>query len=214
MVPNSVAVDRDAVAWVNYVANDGASDTAGSVFRVDTKDASCQPTNLQLPANGYRLGMGFSVDQANGTSETLYVTGAGALGKLDLKSMQLQTIGQLPGSFAGQRGALSGTGDARLFAFFSTSPLNIIEVDKASANVLSQKPLPQVEAPVASAFSFWGGDLYVYTAPDANQNPNRTTNITHYSPGNGDVDTAYMTNIGFRIVAAGVSTCAAVKPSK
>jgi hypothetical protein len=223
MVPNSMAVDRDAIAWVNYVESDGFGDTAGAVFRVDTKDASCQPTNIHLPATWYRLGMGFSVDQANGTAETLYVTGTGAmlgqgnspgLGKIDLKSMQLQPIGQFTGNLAGQSGELTGTGDARLFAFFTSSPVNVAEIDKGSAKVLNQKPLPSVEVPAAWAFSFWGGDFYLYTAPDPNLNPGRSTNVTHYSPGNGNVDTAYMTNIGFMIVGAGVSTCAPVEPPK
>src|ERR1700733_2761183 len=48
--PNSMAVDRNAVAWVNYVADDGlGTDTAGSVFKVSTTDASCQPTQISLP---------------------------------------------------------------------------------------------------------------------------------------------------------------------
>ena len=37
--------------------------------------------------------------------------------------------------------------------------------------------------------------------------------MTHYSPTAGTTDTAYMTNIGFRIVGAGVSTCAPVTAS-
>ncbi len=63
--PNSMAVDRNATAWVNYVASDNdplsPTDTAGYVYQVSTKDASCAPAaavTLQDP-QWYRLGMGF-----------------------------------------------------------------------------------------------------------------------------------------------------------
>ncbi len=45
--PNSMAVDRNATAWVNYVASTTdpitlqPTDTAGYVYQVNTKDASC-----------------------------------------------------------------------------------------------------------------------------------------------------------------------------
>src|SRR5215813_215531 len=47
MTPNSMAISRDAVAWVNYVQADTltGTDTDGTVFKVSTKDASCQPTS-------------------------------------------------------------------------------------------------------------------------------------------------------------------------
>jgi hypothetical protein len=56
------------------------------------------------------------------------------------------------------------------------------------------------------AFSFWGGDFYFYTATSTAAN--KTTNVTRYSPKDGAIDKAYMQNIGFHIVGAGVSTCA------
>src|SRR5262249_53343786 len=36
MQPNSMAVDRNAVAWVDYVANNGLEDSAGSLYKVST----------------------------------------------------------------------------------------------------------------------------------------------------------------------------------
>lgn len=74
--------------------------------------------------------------------------------------------------------------------------------------------LPAVETPAAWAFSFWGGDFYLYTAPDPLSDPSRTTNVTRYRPSDGSVDAQYMVNIGFRIVGAGVSTCAPLEPPK
>ena len=80
------------------------------------------------------------------------------------------------------------------------------ELDKSSANVTSSVPLPTVEVPNAWAFSFWGGDFYLYTASFGN------TTVNRYRPSDSSVDTSYMTDIGFRIVGAGVSTCAPVAP--
>src|SRR5206468_4171769 len=77
--PNSMAVDRNAVAWVNYTAGDTltGADTAGVVFKVSTFDASCQPTPVNLTQGWWRLGMGFSTDTVGGTTEKLFVAGTG-----------------------------------------------------------------------------------------------------------------------------------------
>jgi hypothetical protein len=223
MQPNSMAIDRHATAWVNYVQSDGlGNDTAGSIFEVSTADASCHPTNVALPSGFYRLGMGFSVDAPGAKTETLYVTGTSGglgqsspgLGKIDLASMALTPVGAFTGPLAGQNAELTGTGDARLFGFFTTQPINVAEIDKASGAIKSATPLPAVEVPVAWAFSFWGGDFYLYTAPNPNTDPGRTSNVTHYRPSDGSVDTTYMTNVGFRIVGAGVSTCAPIVQPK
>ena len=88
------------------------------------------------------------------------------------------------------------------------------ELNKATGAILSSKKLAAVETPSAWAFSFWGGDFYLYTAPDPLLEPDRTTNVTRYRPSDGSVDAAYMVNIGFRIAGAGVSTCAPLEPPK
>jgi len=225
MQPNSMAVDRDANAWVNYVQSDQVSgqDTAGAIFKVSTADASCQPTNIGLPSNWFRLGMGFSTNMAMGTDETLFVAATGSmlgtsnapgLGRIDFGSSRLVTIGPFTGSLAGKSAELTGTGDARLFGFFTTTPVEVAEINKSSGAIVNQKTLNGVETPAYWAFSFWGGDFYLYTAPDMLMSPTRTTNVTHYSPSSNQIDTSYMTNIGFRIVGAGVSTCAPITPPK
>ena len=229
MSPNSMAVDRDAVAYVNYVESDPVlgGDTAGSVFKVSTTDASCKPTPIKLISGWFRLGMGFSSDAAMGASEKLFVTGTGdvggntspGLGRIDLTTNSLVTLGQFTGKLAGQSAELTGTGDARLFGFFTTTPVEVAEINKGdqggqAGTILNSKPLPKVETPAAWAFSFWGGDFYLYTAPDSASNPGRTTNVSRYRPSDGTTDPAYMTNIGFTIVGAGVSTCAPVEPPK
>jgi hypothetical protein len=214
MQPNSMAVDRDAVAWVNYVQTNGLTglDDAGQIFKVSTTDASCEPTSISLTNGWFRLGMGFSTDDAGGTSERLFITGTASqgssspgLGRLDPGANTVAPVGAFTGQLRGSNAELTGTGDGRLFGFFTTTPVQLAEIDKASGAILSATQLQGVETPAAWAFSFWGGDFYLYTAPGLS---GRTSNVTRYRPSDGSIDTAYMTNVGFRIVGAGVSTCA------
>jgi hypothetical protein len=211
MKPNSMAVDRNAVAWVNYVQSSNlGTDAAGAIFKVNTADASCEATAAVVLPNGwYRLGMGFSTDLKKGTAETLFVAGTGSgmstspgLGRIDMGTSTLAPIGQFTGGLSGESGELTGTGDARLFGFFTTSPVQVAEIDKGSGGVLASSSLSQVQTPSAWAFSFWGGDFFLYTATSGD------SNVTRYRPSDGSTETTYMTNIGFRIVGAGVSTCA------
>jgi hypothetical protein len=220
MFPNSMAIDRDATAWVNYVQGDVFGDSAGVVFRVSTADASCEPSPAaNLPVDWYRMGMGFSSDGVDTEQETLFVTGTGqgfspGLGRIDTTNGQLSPVGPFTGTLSNQNAELTGTGDGRLFGFFTTTPVEVAELDKNTGAILSSTKLPAVETPTAWAFSFWGGDFYLYTAPDQTFEPGRTTNVTRFRPSDGSVDPAYMENIGFRIVGAGVSTCAPLEPPK
>jgi hypothetical protein len=215
LTPNSMAVDRNAVAWVDYVAPD---DSEGAIFQVSTSDASCSGPVVSLPGGWRRLGMGFATDDAQSSSETLYVVGDTAvlgsgsspgLGWIDRATGQLTPLGAFSGSLTGQSAELTGTGDQRLFAFFRTSPVQVAQVDPSSATLASVTGLASVETPVDWAFSFWGGKFYLYTCPN---DPTRTSNVTQYDPATGATDTSYMVDVGFRIVGAGVSTCAPTTP--
>jgi hypothetical protein len=206
--PNSMAVDRQAVAWVNYVDSNGFNDSAGTIWRVSTADASCAPApSVNLPAGWYRIGMGYSTDSAGGDSESLFVTGIGLNGSLGrIANDMLVPVANFSGSLQNQDAELTGTGDGRLFGFFTSNPVAVAELDKTTAAALSNVPLPTVEVPNAWAFSFWGGDFYLYTASLGNSRVNR------YRPSDGTVDPNYMPDVGFRIVGAGVSTCAPLTP--
>ncbi len=221
--PNSMAVDRNAVAWVNYVGTDTflGADAAGVIFKVDLIKKTCEPTpTVKLPTNWFRLGMGFSTDAASGTSETLYVTGTAdlggspGLGRIDPSS---HTLVAAPGQFkgdatlAGQNAELTGTGDAKLFGFFTTSPnVRVAQIDKGSANILSDKEITGVSPPQAWAFSFWGGEFYLYTSDGTS--PSR---VTRYDPMTNAINTSFIPDVGgFIIVGAGVSTCAPLTPPK
>jgi hypothetical protein len=203
-----MAVDRQAVAWVNYVDSNGFNDSAGTIWRVSTADASCAPApSVNLPAGWYRIGMGYSTDSAGGDSESLFVTGIGLNGSLGrIANDMLVPVANFSGSLQNQDAELTGTGDGRLFGFFTSNPVAVAELDKTTAAALSNVPLPTVEVPNAWAFSFWGGDFYLYTASVGNSRVNR------YRPSDGTVDPNYMPDVGFRIVGAGVSTCAPLTP--
>lgn len=213
MQPNSMAIDRDAVAWVNYVGTDGFTDDEGALYKVSTSDASCEAAPaVTLPFGWYRVGMGFATDGPDTEDETLFVTSispGGSLGRIDMQSSALVPVGAFGGQFSDQNAELTGTGDARLFGFFTSTPVAVAEIDRATGAAISSTSLPEVEVPTAWAFSFWGGDFYLYTAQLAG-----SSRVNRYRPSDGSVDTAYMENLGFVIVGAGVSTCAPLEPPK
>ena len=219
--PNSMAVDRNVVAWVNYVGSDPilGTDAAGLVFKVDINAHTCEPTPaVTLPsAKWYRLGMGYAADTAGGTAETLYVTGTGTgtsgkspgLGKIS-SANALVPIAQFSGDavLTGQSAELTGTGDAKLYGFFTTSPVRVAELDTASAAVIDDLPVSGVPSPMAWAFSFWGGAFYLYTSEDGTSN----STVTRFDPTTKAVDTSYNLTSPMVIVGAGVSTCAPIIP--
>jgi hypothetical protein len=213
MQPNSMAVDRNAVAWVNYVGTMGNRDSAGVIFQVSTKDASCAPMPaMNLPAGWYRLGMGYSTNGGAGTTaETLFVSGnqggnGPGVASVDLATATLTPVGPFTGALAGQDAELTGTGDGRLFGYFTTSPVQVGEIDKATGATPMPVPMTGVAAPSDWAFSFWGAHFYLYAAPGQGNG----SDVIDYDPATGSINTSYMTGIGFTIVGAGVSTCAPV----
>jgi hypothetical protein len=208
---NSMAVDRSATAWVNAVN--------GNLYKVSTSDASCEATTFEVGQDGFgpQFGMGFSANTSGGSAETLYVDGIASdggigsgLASLDLSTLRLSPIGNFSGAITDQDCELTGTGDGRLFGFFTTSPASVARIDKTNATVLSDVPQKGVDTGTDWAFSFWGGSFYLYTA-DQEQNPDDTSDVTEYDPTAGTTKVV-KSEIGFRIVGAGVSTCAPVVP--
>jgi hypothetical protein len=202
--PNSMAVDRTGTAWISY--------TDGTVWRVSTKDASCQTSPYAADQLGFHtFGMGYASNDADPLTDTLYIDdhdGRG-LAKVDVGG-KATLIAPFGAPLAGQNCELTGTGDGRLFGFFTTLPAQVAEIDKATGAVRSSQVLQTVSTGSEWAFSFWGGDFYLYTAqPDTGGLPqNQTTSdVTRYRPSDKSVSVLKQ-NIGFRIVGAGVSTCA------
>ena len=208
--PNSMAVDRSGNAWVNF--------SDGGLFKVSTSNASCQATSFQKQQGGFqRFGMAFATSSATSQEETLYVVGiegtngGKGLAKIDLSSMQLTKIGDFSGALRGQGAELTGTGDGRLFGFFTTQPnATLAQIDKASGATTANQDLSGVNTGNAWAFSFWGGDFWFYTSPGTTP----STVTRKQTSTDGKISTARQDVGGFRIVGAGVSTCAPTAPPR
>lgn len=207
-LPTSMAVDRSGIAWVRH--------TDGSIWKVDTRTLDCTPSAYQAPEQGaafWKFGMGFSTSSKGGSNEQLFLSdssGAG-LARLDLDAFKVAFVGTYDGELAGKTCELTGTGDGKLYGFFVTQPAQIAEISKGTGTIVKSTPLPGVYAGSAWAFSFYGGDFYVYTSADGNGGgPPRAgggSDITRYRPSDGSI-TVVKPKVGFKIVGAGVSTCA------
>ena len=207
---NSMAVDRQGTAWVNY--------TDGNIFKVTTSSpVTCQSTSFTPNQNGFtnELGMGFSSDAPGAMAETLFVSdnsgpgghgvvgGGKGLAKIDLATMTLTPVGGYTSANMGFNAELSGTSGGKLYGLFTTSPADLSEIDKTTGATPNPISLPTVNASSGGyAFSFWGGDFYFYT-----QYGTPTTTVTHFHTATG-IAADVMMDIGFTIVGAGVSTCA------
>jgi hypothetical protein len=154
------------------------------------------------------IGLGFSLDREDGTSETLYVDSqaGGGLAKIDPIKQELTPIAQFANdaNLASQSAELAGTGSGKLYGAFLTAPFRIAEIDKLNANILSDKPVGTTISTGAWAFSLWHGDFYIYGAPQA-----ANSSVTRFHPSDGTVET-YIPDAGFAVVGANVSTCASV----
>lgn len=208
--PNSMAVDRTGSAWVNF--------SDGSLFEVSTADASCRATTYQKGQGGLtRFGMAFATSSATSQEETLYVvgiegaSGGRGLAKIDLTTMKLTAIGDFSGKLAGQGAELTGTGDGRLFGFFTTQPnATLAQIDKGTGATSGDASLAGVSTGNAWAFSFWGGDFWFYTSSGITP----STVTRKQTSTDGSISTAKKDVGGFRIVGAGVSTCAPTAPPR
>jgi hypothetical protein len=208
---NSMAVDRHGTAYVNYAS--------GKIFTVDTRTLACTDTGFVPGQAGFspNLSMGFSADAPGSAQESLYVSdntgddtqgqdGKG-LAKLDLTKSppELIPLGTFTGEVLGGRCELTGTGDAKLYGFFTTVPAHLATIDKTSGATPAATALSMVNASTGGyAFSFWGGSFWFYTASDSN-----TTRVTRYDPtSTPPATTVAAPMLSFTIVGAGVSTCA------
>ncbi|HEY8038188.1 MAG TPA: hypothetical protein VIF15_00265 [Polyangiaceae bacterium] len=202
-VPFSMAVDRKGIAYSVF--------TDGSLFRLSTATAACQPTKFSPGQDGFiTFGMGYAAD-TTGPGETLFV-GEGnvtitpkpdsrGLASIDTTAFALHFVGPFAPPIPGPE--LTGTGDGRLFGFYTNaagSGSHIVEIDKASGKLAADSVL-QVGTPQDGyAFAFWGGDFWVFTSSST------SSVITRFRPSDGS-ETA-MGTTAIPIVGAGVSTCA------
>lgn len=206
--PTSMAVDRFGTAWIRH--------SDGLIWKVNTRTLDCDLTNFSPPAQSepfYKFGMGFSTSSKGSSNEQLFLSdnGGAGLGKLDTDSLKLNFVGGYTGDLSGRTSELTGTGDGKLYGFFVTAPAQIAEISKGTGEIVSTTPLPNVYAGNAWAFSFYAGDFYIYTSSEGNGGgPPRAgggSNVTRYRPSDGSIEVV-KPKVGFKIVGAGVSTCA------
>lgn len=208
--PNSMAIDREGTAWVGY--------SDAELFKVDTVTAECTATSFDYAGVPFgRYGMGFSSDAVGSNAETLYLVGIGddgrgkGLYKLDTNTIVSNKVGDFGGPLRNVSAELTGTGNAELFGFFTSSPPVLAQIDKDSAATSNTTSLSTINFNASSyafAFSYWGGDFWFYSS--VNDNPSKVTRLRTATDGNESV---VVNNVGgFRIVGAGVSTCAPTSP--
>jgi hypothetical protein len=204
--PFGMSVDRNGVAWVLY--------TSGEIFRVSIQDASCEASGYQARQNTMDLfGMGFVTDGAGSDSERIYIGGGNAnpqlpnrrFATIDPATLALTPIGPLT-STTGYTPELSGTGDGELFGFFPGATNAFVQqLDKATGVAMGDElpitgGLGSVEA---WAFAHWGGSFYVFVT--SGLPPNSTVRKVDRDGNSGP---PLLQRLPFKVVGAGVSTCA------
>jgi hypothetical protein len=202
--PFSMAVDRTGTAFSVFTDN--------NLYQVDTATAACVSTPFVPGQSGFTtFGMGF-VSDSNDTGETLFVAdsafntmgGRGnsmGIASIDTMAFALNFVGPFTPAIPGPE--LTGTGDGRLFGFYTNQTgtgSHIVEIDKTTGNLLADNPLQVGNPNDAYAFAFWGGSFWVFTSPGG------PSQVTQFNP--ADMSETPMTTMSGTIVGAGVSTCA------
>jgi hypothetical protein len=205
--PFSMAVDRKGVALVEF--------TDQNLYRVSTATGACIGTPYVPNQQGFgQFGMGYATNDI-GPVESLFVAGtrdtmvspvSPGLGRIDSTTFALTKIGNFVPDIA--QAELTGTGDGRLFAFYTKNPATVTgppsyigEIDTNTAHVIAETAFPTVDQGNGWAFAFWGGDFYMFTSPNGG-----SSDVTRYRPSDGTVNV--VATLPATIVGAGVSTCA------
>ncbi|CAN5787917.1 hypothetical protein BH11MYX4_BH11MYX4_64480 [soil metagenome] len=204
--PFSMAVDRRGVAYVLFTDN--------LLYRVSTATGACVGTPFQANQQGFdSFGMGYATNAA-GPTETLFAAGTGdnqggggpsqGLGRIDTPSFVLSKVGRFVPDI--KRAELTGTGDGRLYAFYTKGAFNgppsyIGEINTDTARVVAETPFPTVDQGAGWAFAFWGGDFYMFTSPQ-----DFGSDVTRWRP--SDNSLSNVASLPKKVVGAGVSTCA------
>jgi hypothetical protein len=193
--PNSMAVDRYGIAWVNYFD--------GGLYRVSTTDARCGTIPEYQRAQSGFVNYGMAFVKTSDKDETLFVDDA-ELAVVDTITAKLTPLVRWEGDLAGAKAELTGTGDGRLYGFFTTKPnATFARIDPKTAAISEERTLEGVDTGTAWAFSFWGGDFWFYTSKD-----DAPSTVTRLHSDTGQLEVVVQDVGGFRIVGAGVSTCA------
>ncbi|HEU0033164.1 MAG TPA: hypothetical protein VFQ53_21170 [Kofleriaceae bacterium] len=214
VIPFSMSVDRDGVAWVEY--------SSGEIFNVSLTTAACTATPYVRQSAGMNLfGMGFVTDGPNTDTEKLYIVGGGQsaepngrLGFVDTHNAQYapQIVGSISASsdFSPE---LTGTNEGRLYGFYpvlTSAPAYVQEIEKTTGQPIGpQFPLGTtgLGGQIRDwAFAQWGNKFYIFiTTQDSLGVRNSTVRSIDKATG---VYTIELQNLPYFIPGAGVSTCA------
>lgn len=201
--PFSMAVDRNADAWVLY--------NSGEMFLYSIQNKDCIATRFRANSEFALFGMGFVRDWPDHVDEDiLYIAGDGSgpgdeelssLGQIDFVD---STYERIAGPLAGDP-ELTGTASGELWGFFpETDPAQVAQIDRATGAIGTNFPIPQItDQANAWAFAFWGGEFWVFYK--GGEDP--STRVIRVRPESGEV-TEVISDTGYLIVGAGVSTCA------
>jgi hypothetical protein len=214
--PFSMAIDRDATAWVLY--------SSGRIFNVSTQNAACTATSFTAQQNvgGQQwdlFGMGYVTDTAGGDTEKLWIGGGdadasvgGSLGWLTPGSLTVNRVGALPTN-AENSPELTGLGDATLWGFYpGVTNAFVQQIDKTTGGGMG----PQLTITNglggqvrAWAFAQWGGKFYIFVTTQQGLLGTLNSTVRSIDRASG-VSMTLMENLPNIIVGAGVSTCAPV----
>lgn len=164
--PFSMAVDSHGVAWIEMVES-------LDLVTIDLLDLrTCDdPGYVRRDRDFGLFGMTFARPGGAAACEELFVhsysgegpfsegAGLGALGAIDPATSMLRRLAATDYDGA----ELAGTGDGRLFAFAGVRPAKLVEYDPISGARLAVTPLIGVSKTNASAFAFFGGDVWLFT---------------------------------------------------
>ena len=215
VMPFSMSVDRDGVAWVLY--------TNGQLFQVSITTAACTAANNTVGAGTMTLfGMGFVTDTAGADTEKLYLAGGNdnpqttprKLGYDDTHNNVLtpMVVGNVAATsdFSPE---LTGTNEAKLYGFFPniTNVAYVQEIDKASGAATGMTWNLGTTGLGANindwAFAQWGGVFYVFVTTSAGLGQNRNSTVRSIDR-TTNTYTVLLQNLTYFIDGAGVSTCA------
>ncbi len=193
--PESMSVARDGVAYVR-----GSDD---GLYAVDLTTLACSATSYSDRETGFgAFGMGFATQDADTWRDELFVANEGWLGRLDTSSFSLSSLGRMP-----SQAELSGNADGELWAFFPLeSPATLARLDKEDASVLEEVALPRFpDAGDIDTFAFatWGGEWWLFVREHGMGSSTDVYRVT----AEGEM-TKELSEVGFDVVGAGVSTCA------
>lgn len=204
--PFSMAVDRDANAWVLY------SDS--TLYKISIENQTCElVTNFRANGSGLStFGMAFSLDAVGGDTDTLYIADidfGGSFGRINTENMSYTQLASFP-DYYDQTPELTGTGLAKLYSFSpGNAEQHISEIDKSTGNVIKDYVIPGAGGNISAwAFAHWGGKFFMFET--VSRYFSSENKILRFDPETEHTD-VFMSDTPFRVVGAGVSTCAPVE---